>query len=112
MEEQSISTKLDVGRAVANAPKVNRRKILGRAAATGMCAAAVAIGQTGKAAAQGIAQGFEVEHVGGELFAQLVGRRPADVLGEVGRHDGQGLMGERDPHEPDGERNQRTFEAV
>ena len=49
----------------------------------------------------------EVEDVGRQVGAELVGGGPPDVLGEPGGDDGEALVGHRDAHEPQGDRHQR-----
>ncbi len=51
---------------------------------------------------------IEVEEMGGELGAHLVGRGPSHVLGEVGRRHIESLVPHSEQHESGGERHERA----
>ena len=53
MDDQNVSARSESGITGTVAPMVGRRRLLGMAAATGVAAAVVAVGQTNNAAAQG-----------------------------------------------------------
>ncbi len=54
----------------------------------------------------------ESNHVIGQVAPQLVGRRPANVFGQVGRPDRQHLLGHGNEHERDSDRDERARAAA